>query len=143
MQSVCIDSEVLCDNDLPYDKKSEEKREVVGNEHEDFADTETLTLDNAFLKVDDLNDSFSEIKTELPYTSVARKRSDTHDEDLKDEDDSLDDDKDFSEWFSNGELEKNEMFNFCCQYCSTVCAQEEDIINHIKAEHPGHENILR
>lgn len=140
LQSVCVDSEVLCDTVL-YDTKIEEKSEI---EHEDFADTETLALNSdAFLKVDILNDSFSEIKPELPYASVSRKQSDTRDKDLKNEDDSLDDDKDLSQWLSNGELEKSEIFSFCCPYCNTVCGQEEHIVNHIKTEHPEHENILR
>lgn len=141
LQSVCVDSEVLCDTDLSYEKKSEEKVAMVSD---DFADTEALALDSdAFLKVDVLNDSFSEIKTELPYANVGRKQNDLRDEDLKNEDDSLDDDKDLSEWLSNSELEKNEIFSFCCPYCSTVCAQEDDIISHVKTEHPEHENILR
>lgn len=61
---------------------------------------------------------------------------------LSDEDDSADDDKALSEWLTKNEIEKDELFSFCCQFCSAVYNQEEEIINHVKEQHPDKADLI-
>lgn len=112
------------------------------------------TVENPFINNTPADsDEFSVVKHEFPYsinikirekTKTAKQDKEKENSDSSEEifgldprsDEEIDDGKALNEWLTKNEIEKEDLFSFCCEHCTAMFHQEEEIVNHVKEQHP-------